>query len=56
MCFDYRYSNVKTKYMTKVKREKNKDGEIVLYIEKCKKFVSRKYRFKKNICKSIDKQ
>ena len=56
MCFDYRYSNVETKYMKKIKRATNKDGEVVIYVEKCSKYVSRKYRFKKNICKTIDKQ
>lgn len=58
LCLCYRYSNVKTKYMKKVNRQKNKDGETVIYVEKCNKFISRKFKIKKqkNICKSIDKQ
>jgi len=58
LCFDYRYSNVKTKYMKKVNRKKNKDGETVIYVEKCNKFVSRKFKIKKTkkINKPIDKQ
>ena len=43
-CMMYRYNNIQTKYMKKVDRLKNRDGNIVIYVEKCSKFTERKFK------------
>ena len=44
-CIAYRYKNVKTKHMKKINRLKNKDGELVIYVEKCSKFTERMFKY-----------
>ena len=48
VCIAYRYSNVKTDYMKKIRRESNKEGNFVIFVEECKKFVNRKFKIKSN--------
>lgn len=38
-CLQFRYENVQTKYMLKVNRKPNKDGNLVIYVEKCKRYI-----------------
>ena len=44
-CIMYRYQNVQTKYMKRVHRNKNRDGDIVIYVEECTKFKKRSNKF-----------
>lgn len=46
-CIMYRYSNVQTKFMKKVHRMKNRDGEMVIYVEECSKFTKRMFLYSK---------
>ena len=38
-CIPYRYSNIEKEYMEKVNRKPNDDGDLVIYVEKCTKFI-----------------
>ena len=57
-CIMYRYNNIQTKDMKKVSRLKNRDGEMVIYVEECVKFTRRVFKrpSKKQQKKGIDKQ
>lgn len=44
-CMSYRYKNIKTEYMEKISREKNKEGLIIIYVEKCNQFIQRKFKY-----------
>ena len=56
-CISYRYNNVRTKYMNKVNIQQNKDGKKVIFVEKCRNFTPRRFKYypnKKKSFKSID--
>ena len=58
-CMVYRYNNVQTKYMKKVYRQKNNDGNKVIYVEECSKFTQRIFKYsseKLKKKKGIDKE
>lgn len=55
-CMAYRYNNIRTKYMKKVHRKKNKDGNIVIYVEKCSKFTERMFKFYPKKLRKLKKQ
>ena len=38
-CMQYRYKNIEKDYMEQVERKQNKDGDTVIYVEKCTKFL-----------------
>lgn len=44
-CMAYRYKNIKTKFMKKVAIKENKDGNKVIYVEKCDKFIKRFFKY-----------
>ena len=44
-CISYRYSNVKTEYMEKVRVQENKEGIPIIYVEECKKFLTRMFKY-----------
>ena len=35
----YRYQNIQKEFMEKVNRKPNSDGDLVIYVEECKKFI-----------------
>ena len=43
-CIMYRYNDIKMKYMKKITRCKNRDGNIVIYVEECSKFTRRMFK------------
>lgn len=38
-CLQYRYKNVQTAYMKQVNRKPNHDGNPVIYVEKCMRYI-----------------
>ena len=40
---EYRYENIKLKYMTVIKRMKSYDGKIIIYVNKCDKFEKKSW-------------
>jgi hypothetical protein len=44
-CMGYRYNNVQTRFMKKVYKEKNKDGNIIIFVEECNNFIKRKFKY-----------
>ena len=44
-CMAYRYNNIKTKYMEKITVSKNADGNPVIFVEKCRKFTGRMFKY-----------
>lgn len=41
-CMQFRYRNIEKPYMEKVNRKPNRDGDMVIYVEKCKKYTKYK--------------
>lgn len=44
-CMAYRYSNVRTKNMKKIHVKENKEGRKIIYVEKCNKFIGKKFKY-----------
>lgn len=42
-CMDYRYENIKLKFMEEIETLKNKDGNEVIYVQRCSKFIKRRF-------------
>lgn len=38
-CMEYRYSNNQKEYMTKVTRKLNSEGNTVIFVQECTKYV-----------------
>lgn len=38
-CMQFRYENIQKNFMEEVTRKPNSDGELVIYVQKCSKFV-----------------
>lgn len=43
----YRYNNVQTKHMKEVTREKNRDGNTIIFVQKCDNFTNRMFKYTK---------
>nr|DAX01478.1 MAG TPA: hypothetical protein [Bacteriophage sp.] len=46
-CIEFRYSNIILKHMQEVTRVKNKDGNIIIYVQKCKKYTKKEWKTRK---------
>ena len=44
-CMGYRYNNVQTKFMEKVSKQENKDGNTIIFVEECNNFKKRKFKY-----------
>jgi len=44
---EFRYKNIELKYMEKITRMPNKDGDLVIYVLKCKKMQRKIWKSKK---------
>lgn len=50
---EYRYDNIKLKFMQEISTKNNKDGKPVIYVQKCDKFVRYKWKSVKKMWKNI---
>lgn len=55
-CMMYRYNNVRTKYMEEITKKKNKDGNIVIYVSKCRGYIHRNYKYTLETLREIKKR
>lgn len=44
-CMVYRYNNIQTKSMKEVSRIENRDGNTIIFVEKCDNFKKRKFKY-----------
>ena len=47
-CISYRYNNVRQSYMLEIEDKANKDGIIIIYVQKCSKYTGRKFKYRPN--------
>lgn len=56
ICIMYRYSNTRTKFMVKINTSTNKDGDTIIFVDKCSKYAKRRFKyFRKKSEKVLDK-
>lgn len=44
---EFRYENILLKYMKEVTRKVNKDGNLIIYVQKCDKYREREWKTRK---------
>lgn len=44
-CMAYRYNNIKIKEMEKINIQKDKEGNSIIFVEKCRKFTTRMFKY-----------
>lgn len=45
---EFRYENILLKRMKEVTRLKNRDGKIIIYVQKCDKYREREWKTRKS--------
>lgn len=44
---EYRYENIRLKFMREITVENNIDGQAIIYVQKCDKFEKRGWKIRK---------